>query len=129
MLKGAPASLEMDTAAFGFFAASLVSHLHLSVHLDAGVTAALLVETQSIQVKGGDDDADDELTASTVDTRFGALARLSLGGGPWRFITSLDADFSPSRTRRTVRIDPAAPALPGFGLGLTLGTSWGSGDR
>ena len=119
LARSAPESLEMDTVAFGFFAARRFA-LAPAVRLDLGLAASMLIETQSIVI-----DDDDELTASTVDARVGPLTRLSLGDGAWRFVVSLDADLSPSRLRRSARVDPVAPTLPSYGIGLAVGTTWG----
>ncbi len=123
LVRSAPASLEMDTVALGFFAARRFT-LAPAVRIDLGLAASMLVETQSILV-----DDDDELTKSAVVARVGPVTRLSLGDGAWRFVVSLDADVSPSRLRRSTRVDSAAPTLPAYGIGLAVGTSWGSDAR
>ncbi len=110
--------LAMDSFGTGFLVAGRVAGSN-AVALDVGATTLLLVESQS-HVKDGDDRA-----GSATDVRLGVVGRVHLGPRALRFTVAVDAEISPSRTRRTIRIDEALPPLPAWSIGLGLGATWG----
>jgi hypothetical protein len=111
------AGFEMEGAAVGVFAAHRVVALS-GFALEAGGSALVVSETQSVQAAEG------EKAGSATDLRAGILARASFGGGPLVFLTQLDADLSPTRVRKTLRIDEALPPLPAWSAGFGLGVGW-----
>jgi hypothetical protein len=108
---------EMESAGAGFLVARRLLQTGW-VALEAGASAMLLVDTQSIETRTPDE------VGSAADARFGMLVRAPIGKGPWRFAPSIDADVAPSRIRRTTRIDPALPPLPKWSVGFGLGLNW-----
>ncbi len=109
---------EMDSLGAGFLVGRRAS-LSPFVTLDGGVTANLIVDTQSVQATDG------EHSGQQADVRFGALARAHLGRAPLRWALSTELEVSPSRLRRHAQIDEELPVLPSVGLGLGLGAAWG----
>jgi hypothetical protein len=85
---------------------------------DLGATASLLEEMQSTEDTSG------EIAGSQTDIRVGVLGRMLFGRGALRGNVSVEADISPGRFRRTVRIDDALPDLPSWSLGLGVGATW-----
>jgi hypothetical protein len=91
--------------------------------MDLGVSPRLVAETQSFQ---GTSAAEMGEQADTqTDVRIGSFARAAFGGAPLRFFMELDAELSPGRLRRDIRIHPALPPLPSWSAGIGLGVMWG----
>lgn len=86
--------------------------------LDVGVTPRLAVETQTYETSGGEHSLD------STDVRLGAFARLAFGTGALRGLLALDAELSPTRLRRTIRLDPLLPPLAAWSLGVSAGLQW-----
>jgi hypothetical protein len=114
---GPQPGFEMESAGAGFAVARRVVKTGL-LGLDAGATALVLVDTQSLESH-----VPDEIGASTA-VRFGVLLRSLIGRSPWKLAPSLDADIAPSRLRRNTRLDAALPPLPTWSVALGLGATW-----
>src|SRR5262249_49840811 len=118
MLSGPPPpSFEMENVGAGFMVARRVGK---SPQFDLGATASLIEESQSTEDAGG------ETSGSQTDVRLGIITRLLLGGASsaWHGTVSLEADVSPARLRRTIRIADALPDLPTWSLTLGVGVAW-----
>jgi hypothetical protein len=115
--SGPVPGFEMESAGAGFAVARRVVKTGM-LGLDAGATALVLVDTQSLEAR-----VPDEVGAST-DVRFGVLFRALIGRSPWKLAPSLDADIAPSRLRRNTRLDSALPPLPTWSVALALGATW-----
>jgi hypothetical protein len=115
--SGPQPGFEMESAGAGFAVARRVVRTGM-LGLDAGATALVLVDTQSLESR-----VPDEVGAST-DVRFGVLLRALIGRSPWKLAPSLDADIAPSRLRRNTRLDAALPPLPTWSVALGLGATW-----
>ncbi|MDB4979985.1 MAG: hypothetical protein JWM82_737 [Myxococcales bacterium] len=85
---------------------------------DLGVAPRLVAESQSYRPPTG------ERGGTSTDIRPALVARLELGRQT-RFLVDLDADVSPSRLRRDLRIDPELPRLQSWSVGLAVGAAWG----
>jgi hypothetical protein len=114
---GVSSGFEMDTIGAGFAVMRRVAQAE-GLAFDAGVTAMLISETQSIQL------GDQEIAGSQTDVRVGAAARTLIGTGAFRFAPELEAEISPARIRNNIRIDDALPKLPVWGVALGLGFVW-----
>jgi hypothetical protein len=114
---GPQPDFEMESAGAGFAVARRVLKTGV-LGLDAGATALVLVDTQSLEGR-----IPDEIGASTA-VRFGVLLRALVGRLPWKLAPSLDADIAPSRLRRNTRLDAALPPLPTWSVALGLGATW-----
>jgi hypothetical protein len=112
------ASFEMDTVGVGF-AVARRARLSENLRVDAGVTTMLVTESQSIQ-RG-----EFERAGTATDARLGLIGRAHLGTGALRGMLVLESEVSPSRVRRTIRIDDQLPALPAWSIALGAGVSWG----
>ena len=111
-----PASFEMETLGIGL---SIARRVRTSFgYFDGGVSPRLVVESQSYTPDAV------EIAGSSTDIRVGAFGRLVFGTTAWRFLVEADAELSPSRLRRDIRIDPALPALPSWSAGLGIGLMW-----
>jgi hypothetical protein len=86
---------------------------------DLGLAPRLIAESQSYSPPTG------ERGGTSTDIRPALVARLELGRRRARFLVDLDADVSPSRLRRELRIDPELPRLQGWSVGLAVGAAWG----
>ena len=86
--------------------------------LDVGVTTRLALETQTYETSAG------EQSISATDVRLGPFARLAFGSGALRGLFAVDAELSPTRLRRTFRLDPLLPPLPAWSLGMSAGLQW-----
>ncbi len=86
--------------------------------LDTGGSVMVVGESEALVTSKGED------SEYTSDLRFGGMARACLGHTPLRFTIGLDAELSPTRIRRTIRLDPALPRLPTWSVGLALGATW-----
>ena len=86
--------------------------------LDVGVTPRLAVETQTYEGSAGESSLD------ATDVRLGAFGRLAFGTGALRGLVGLDGELSPTRLRRTLRLDPLLPPLPAWSLGISAGLQW-----
>lgn len=94
--------------------------------LDVGLSPRLLAETQSFQGRPGASPAEQDEEADTqTDVRLGAFVRTALSNAPLRLFVELDAELSPGRLRRDIRIHPALPPLPSWSAGIGLGVTWG----
>lgn len=114
--RGNAGGAEMDSAGLGFVL--LRRSRFGAARLDTGLCAAFLLETQSYE---GDDG---EHAVSQGDFRFGAVSRALLGRQNPRWTLSVEANVSPARLRRAVRMAPVLPALPAWELGAAVGTTW-----
>jgi hypothetical protein len=116
-----PPDFEMESLGAGFsigkraFAAP-------GLGLDVGGSALLLAEKQSFAHR--DVASAPEVSDVEPDIRVGLFSRLSLGQSAWQWAVSLDAEVSPLRLRRARRIEPDAPTLPTWSVGLGLGAAW-----
>jgi hypothetical protein len=116
-----PPDFEMESLGAGFsvgkraFAAP-------GLGLDVGGSALLLAEKQSFAHHGVA--SAPEVSDVEPDIRVGLFSRLSLGQSAWHWAVSLDAEVSPLRLRRARRIEPDAPTLPTWSVGLGLGAAW-----
>ena len=115
--SGPRPGFEMESAGAGFAVARRVLKTG-TLGLDAGATALVLVDTQSLETR-----IPDEIGASTA-VRFGVLLRALIGRSPWKLAPSLDADLAPSRLRRNTRLDAELPPLPTWSVALALGATW-----
>ncbi len=88
--------------------------------VDVGISPRLVAETQSYVTTGGDEIAD-----TKTDVRIAGLTRAVFGHSSWRLYLEADAELSPGRLRRDIRIDPALPPLPSWSGGLSVGVFWG----
>lgn len=113
-------SFEMETlgAQFGFLRVLSAGSGH---RVDAGVTALLATELQSLETDEG------EVVANGNDLRVGLLVRAELGSLGPRWLIAFEAGCSPLRLRRPVYLDPALPALPSWSVGLAIGATWRGG--
>jgi hypothetical protein len=109
---------EMDTVGADLFAARRFRADGWSA--DLGLSSRLLVETQSFHPERGKEDTD-----AQSDMRLGPFLRVSVGRGSLRPIFVLDGEVSPSRVRRSIRVDEEFPVLPSWSLGLSAGVAWG----
>jgi len=85
---------------------------------DVGVTPRLASETQTYEAGAA------ENSLSATDVRLGVFGRLGFGKGALRGILALDAELSPTRLRRTLRLDALLPPLPAWSLGMSAGILW-----
>ena len=85
--------------------------------VDLGVSPRLVSETQSFTTTT-------EISGSQTDVRLGAFGRATLGHGGWRPYVVLDAEVSPARVRRDIRIDPSLPSLPSWSTCVGVGIAW-----
>jgi hypothetical protein len=108
---------EMASTGVGFLVARRVLSTR-GFAIDAGGTALLVVDTQSIETRVPDE------VGSAADVRFGALVKTPIGSGAWRFAPSLDVDFAPARVGRNTQLDPELPPLPKWSVALGLGVDW-----
>lgn len=114
--RASTSTFEMDTVAFGI---ELGRRVTLGAGaLDVGVAPRLVAETQTAESLDG------EQSSSATDLRLGALARWAPTTAGVHFVVELDAELSPSRLRRSLRLDPALPALPAWSAGIALGVAW-----
>jgi hypothetical protein len=88
--------------------------------VDVGIGPRLLVETQSFRPPPGLEDAD-----AKTDVRVGTFTCLSFGAAPLRPFVEIDAELSPGRLRRDIRVGPELPILPSWSAGLGVGVLWG----
>ena len=86
--------------------------------LDIGLTSRLALETQTYETSAG------EQSLGATDVRLGPFARLAFGTGALRGLIGVDAELSPTRLRRTFRLDPILPPLPAWSLGMSAGLQW-----
>jgi hypothetical protein len=117
LLASAPPGFEMDTVGAGFAVTRRFVRAE-SASLEAGITTTLVNETQSAQL------GEDERAGAQTDVRAGVIARALIGSAPWYFVPSLEAEVSPGRVRRDIRIDDALPPLPSWSIALGLGVQW-----
>lgn len=110
-----PAGFEMDSVGAGFVVARRLGE---SPQFDLGATVTLLEEAQSYTVDS------QEITRQTAEVRLGPLVRALFGRGRLRGSIGLDAELSPTRIRRPVRLDPALPPLPAWSIGVAVGVTW-----
>jgi hypothetical protein len=110
-------NFEMETVGIGI---SVARRIHPGFgSFDVGMSPRLVAETQSFLTKTIE-------TADThTDVRIGGFARTAFGHAPWRLFVGLDAELSPARLRRDIRIAPALPPLPSWSTGLSIGVLWG----
>jgi hypothetical protein len=109
---------EMDTVGAGV---SIARRFRSDVAvIDVGIAPRLLVETQSFLTESGIEDAD-----AQTDLRVGAFTRVSLGHAQLRPFVGLDAELSPARLRRDIRVGPELPVLPSWSAGFDVGVAWG----
>lgn len=114
--RASTSTFEMETVAFGI---ELGRRVPLGAGaLDLGVAPRLVAETQTAE------SVDGEQSSSATDLRLGALARWAPAPAGFHFVVELDAELSPSRLRRSLRLDPALPALPAWSAGIALGVAW-----
>jgi hypothetical protein len=111
----APPGFEMESVGAGF---AVAKRFGRGPSFDLGATASLVEEIQSMEDAGG------ETSGSQTDIRLGVVGRVLLGGGPFHGALSFEADASPGRFRRTVRIADVLPDLPSWSLGLGVGAAW-----
>jgi hypothetical protein len=109
---------EMDTVGVGVSVARRLSTNFAT--FDIGISPRLLVETQSIHPQFNREDAD-----AQTDVRLGAFTHAALGHRTLRPFVELDAELSPARIRRDIRIEPELPVLPSWSAGLGVGVLWG----
>jgi hypothetical protein len=108
---------EMTTVGAGF---TVARRFRLDfADVDLGVEPRLLVETQSFRTETGVEDAD-----SKTDLRIAAFSRLAFGHTPLRPFVVLDAELSPGRITRDIRVGPELPVLPSWSAGLGIGLAW-----
>lgn len=94
--------------------------------LDVGLSPRLVAETQSFQGRPGAPPAELDQEADTqTDVRLGAFVRTALSDAALRLFVELDAELSPDRLRRDIRIHPALPPLPAWSTGIGVGVTWG----
>jgi hypothetical protein len=116
-------NFEMDTLAVGVSVGRRWSEAPLRI--DVGVSPRLIAETQSYQANPAAPSEATEQAATQTDLRLGAFARIAFGRGAFRPLLELDAELSPSRLRRDIRIDPVLPPLPSWSAGISAGVAWG----
>ncbi len=118
VLEKTPVSgFEMETIAVGL---SVSRRLTIPLgSVDIGLSPRVVAETQSFLVKGS------EQADTQADVRIGAYSRAAFGHSSLRLFVELDADLSPGRARRDIRIDPSLPPLPSWSAGLGAGVVWG----
>lgn len=117
LLGSPPPGFEMDSVGFGIGVARRLFRAK-SAALEAGILATFLDETQSVQF------ADEERAGTQADVRLGLTTRALIGSHPWFFTPSLEAELSPSRLRRDIRINDALPPLPTWSVALGIGMAW-----
>jgi hypothetical protein len=88
--------------------------------VELGLAPRLIAESQSFRPPTG------ERGGTSTDIRPALVARLEVGRRRTRFLVDLDADVSPGRLRRELRIDPELPHLQGWSVGLAVGAAWGA---
>ena len=88
--------------------------------VDLGVSPRLVAETQSFFRTKSDEVADTQ-----TDVRLAGFARAVFGHSALRLFAEADAELSPGRIRRNIRIDPALPPLPAWSAGVAVGVVWG----
>ena len=109
---------EMETVTIGLEAGYVLPLPFGAV--DLGLCPRLLSETQTFENTSG------ETTRGAMDVRLGAFSRLRLGHSHFRPAIELDADLSPARLRREIRLDPLLPPLPSWSAGIGLALVWGA---
>jgi hypothetical protein len=116
ILRSAPPGFEMENVGVGFIVTRRIAG---APALDVGATATLVEQAQSFTGATGA-----EVTKEQTEVRVGLTARALLGSGPLRSTILLEAEVSPSRIRREVRLDDVLPALPTWTLGVGFGGTW-----
>lgn len=114
-------TFEMDTIAAGVGAGRRFRPRFGPI--DIGVGPRLVAETQSFE--GTSPSEMGEQADTQTDVRLGTFARAAAGAASLRFFVELDAEVSPGRLRRDIRIHPALPPLPSWSAGLGIGVVWG----
>ncbi len=110
-------NFEMETIGAGIFVAR---HFHSAFgSFDMGVAPQLLAESQSFLTNGA------EIADTQTDVRLGGFSRVTFGDASWRPFLEIDAELSPGRLRRDIRIDPALPPLPSWSASVSVGAVWG----
>lgn len=110
---------EMSSFAVGFVATRRVRANERLV-FDLGAGAQIVTLSQHY------DRASGEFLHSETDARVGVVARMLVGRGPWAFLVTVDAELSPERTIRPLRLEPDLPTLPGYSFGVATGFAWGA---
>lgn len=118
--KSAPLvdTFEMTSLAAALFVGRRVPLGFLAI--DVGISPRIVVDSQTWETSTGEHDV------SSTDIRLGSLGRLLLGRGAVRGLVELDAEISPARLRREVKLDPLLPPLPSWNAGLSAGLLWAS---
>jgi hypothetical protein len=114
-----PAGFEMDAIGVGFIVSRRLLRSWNRLSVDAGATATLLTESQSLRSNGG------ERLGSTTDARLGLVGLASWGSTSLRGAFLLEGEISPARLKQTMRLGEGFPALPAWSLGLGAGIVWG----
>jgi hypothetical protein len=117
-LSTGPEGFELDTVGAGLMAAHRFE-LGRAVSLDVGLTSWVLDEAITYESTNG------ELSSVVTDTRLGTITRAHIGTGRLRFAVSAEAEVSPIRLRRSIRVDEQQLPLPSFSFALAMGASWG----
>ncbi len=120
----APSELDLETETMGAGVAAARRIDLRAFALDIGFAPRLYVETQSYDRPIPGTDEDEDKTETMTDVRLATFGRALFGRGPIRFFAGVDAEVSPARLRRKVRIDPTLPALPAWSAGISVGVSW-----
>lgn len=110
-------TFEMDTVAAGFGVSRRLVGMS-SFRLDLGPDVLLVNEAQSVE------SAEGEQAGSEADLRVGVVLRSWFGTPSLRFVTQLDAEVSPTRLRRDIRMDASLPTLPAWSAGVGVGLGW-----
>jgi hypothetical protein len=108
--------IEIESAGAGFVVARRVVKTR-TVGIDTGASTLVLVDTLSTETRTPDE------VGTDTQVRFGLLVRALIGGGNWKFASSLDADVAPARLG-SIHVDPALPPLPAWSVALALGAAW-----
>lgn len=116
--RASPVPFEMETVAAGL---SIARRFNVQIGtVDIGASPRLLSEEQSFEGLSG------EKTVSQTDVRLGTFTRAAIGGAAVTVFLELDAEVSPGRIRRDVRLDPVLPLLPSWSAGFAAGVVWGA---
>jgi hypothetical protein len=118
-LGSKPEGFEMQTVGAGLSVGRRVESTIGS--FDFGISPGLLAETQTYSTAQRI-----EFSDTQTDVRLGLYAKLAFGhGGGFRPFLVFDADLSPVRIRREIRLANELPPLAAWSLGSSLGVVWG----